>query len=655
MKAKLFKRDNILTINPFYFLKVLFYKSPYIIIVTLIGLIGSVYFTNKYSSSSYKAVAKIIRYDKKISMPTDVPYKFQNFNYETALQTIRIRKNLSEVISKLGLKITVEKLYSSYEIKRDKNSDIIEIIYLDNSKEEAVEGANLLAEIFLKNFNEVQNAATKEVLNYYDIQKDSFRKDIDILLEQKDQFNKTNKILSLSVELDYKYKQLNEIALNIINTKVLENEYITKVKEIQQKIDSIPQEVQLNYTVRSADLKNIENKEKELVELKQKYTEDNPKVKTLINEIKNMKESLITNTSKKNIPDEITYGDNPLYTALIIELSQSNIGIISTKNRLIELLDQSKSMEEEIRVLNELDKKYSLLSKKIDETNSLLEIVTRRHNELKIAIESTQEDFKFLEKAKAPRYPESNYKKAIIAVTGLFCMSIMICIFILKSFFNPKIKESFDIEQRFNIELIGKFTDSENKREVEEEKMNFITRYMKILKKKKVVLVSSDVEKTGKSFIIDLLIVYLSNIKQKVLYIKIVDKRNTDINESIINPSNIKELDLSKINIINEYIHKLYILNDEDSNNYFANIEISKRLFELLRDSNYTQILFELPSFKDNTFFLRNFGSFADLILYVFKSNHSRKKDVDLIVEELLEFKLKRVKGVLNAIDEKYI
>ena len=67
------------------------------------------------------------------------------------------------------------------------------------------------------------------------------------------------------------------------------NEYKTKIKEINIKLKTLPKEVQLEYSVRSADLKAISNKEKELAKLKQKYTKHNPKIKTLKNEIRKMK------------------------------------------------------------------------------------------------------------------------------------------------------------------------------------------------------------------------------------------------------------------------------------------------------------------------------------------------------------------------------
>ena len=191
------KKDNIdngFLINPYYYLKVLRYKSLLILVITLFSLIAGIFLSKNLIKPTYKATVKLIRYDKKISMPRDVPYKFQNFNYDTALQTIRTRKNLSEVIQVLNLDITVEKLYSAFEIKRGRNSDIIEIRHSNKDIKKAVKGANVLSEIFLKNFYEVQNAATKEIYHYYAKEKSKIQKNIDLSLHKKEKFIKKHKV-----------------------------------------------------------------------------------------------------------------------------------------------------------------------------------------------------------------------------------------------------------------------------------------------------------------------------------------------------------------------------------------------------------------------------------------------------------------------------
>ena len=655
MKTKNIKTDDSFVINPFYYLKVLTYKAPIILAVTIICALISVYFVNSYSTVIYKAVSKIIRYDKKISMPRDVPYKFQNFNYDTTLQTIRTRKNLNEVIKTLNLDTTVEKLFSSYEIRRRKNSDIIEIFFINKDKNVAVKGADLLTEIFLKNFYEIQNAATKEVLSYYKLQKIDVEKVLENLELQKATFNTKNKILSLDIQKDYKYEQLNEIALNLIDTKVLKNEYTTKIKEITVKLNSIPKEVQLEYSVRSADLKAIDEKEKDLSRLKQRYTLSNPKIKTLQKQIEKMKYNYANNKNKKNIPDEITYGNNPLFTALVIELSQSKIGIVSSQNRILELLEQKLLIENQIKDLNFLEKEYSTIDKQLKEKQQLMTLITQRLNELKIVLDSTQEDFKFLERAKTPKFPESNYKKAIVLVSVIFGFISMVGFFILKSFFDFRIKEVFDINTRFNIELLGNFTDTHDKKIIRKDSLNFINNFIKATKNKKIVLVSSDLEKTGKTYIIDLLTLFSSNIKRKILFIQTVDKNSDEIKDSLIDYSSSNVLDLKNTNVINEYVDKLYIINDEANDYQLANVKATSKLFEELQNSSYEQIIFELPSYESNPYFFNNLSIYADLVLLVFKANYSNRKKIDIIINEIKNLGLKHVQGVLNVIDKKFI
>lgn len=650
MKNKVFKTDDIFTVNPIYFLRYILKKAPIVLVSAFFVSIIAYFFADKYEVVSYKAVAKIIRYDKKVSMPKDVPYKFQNFNYDTALQTIRTRENLEEAISSLGLNITVENIYSKYEIKRAKRSDIIEIIYTSNNKKSAVEGANTLAEIFLKNFYKVQNAATKEVLVYYKKQKQSLVKELDFLLSSKEKFHKDNNLLSIETEKDYKYEQLNEVSLNLIDTRVLKNEYETKITKIEQKLKQIPKEVQLEYSVRSADLKAIENKEKELAKLRQKYTKYNPKIKTLKNEIKKMRENFSKKKRKKNTPDEITYGNNPLYTALIIELSQSRIGVISSENRIQKLIEQKDRIEKQIKRLNDLEKKYSLIRNKIKEKNELLDLVTSRQNELKIALESTQEDFKFLERAKPPRYPETNYKKAIVLGSAFFTILVLIGFFILRLFLDFRIKEPFDIEKRFNIKLIGTFNNSDDEKISKKSSMNFLTNFMKNLIDKKVILVSSDVKNTGKSYILNKLTYFLSNTKQKTLYIQIVKEITEDIKDATIDLSNLDDSILANVNIIDSNIHKLYIQDSEKNDYYLANIKVTQKLFSLLKQSDYEFILIEVPSYDENFYFFKNFVLLSDSVLLVFKTKVSHRKKVDLLIKEINSLSVNQVKGVLNAI-----
>ena len=652
MKTKNNKTNDLLNINFYYYVKLILIKSPYIIIISALFAMVAIYLAKNYIKPNYKAVAKIIRYDKKISMPRDVPYKFQNFNYDTALQTVRTRKNLEEVIKKLDLDTTVEKLYSKFEVKRGRSSDIIEILYTNKDIDLAVKGANLLSTIFLKNFYEIQNAATNEIYNYYTGQSKLIKSKIDKLLTTREKFNTKNNILSLKIQQEYKYEQLYELSLNLIDAKVLQNEYSTKVEQIKSKLNKIPKEIQLNYSVRSADLKNIENKEKELSQLKQKYTIHNPKVKKVQNEIMLMKKAFKNKKIKKNIPDEITYGNNPLYIALKIELSQSNIGIVTATNRINEIKKQQTQIRTQIQKLNILQKEYDIIENQLEEKNTLFKTITNRLNEVKIAIESSQEDFKFLEKATKPRYPESNYKKVIVVLSIFTGVALSIAFLILRAFFDTRVKESYDIQERFDIKLLGKFLKTTNNKIIKKDTTNFINNFLKTVKNEKTILFSSDVKNTGKTKIIEKLTYYLSHHNKKVLYIQTVNTVTPEIENSVINYSHKDNLN---INSVNGNIQKLYILDDENSNYLLTDSSVIKKLFNTLSNSYYDYVLFEIPSFQTNPYFFINMSVFSDMNCLVFRCNFSNRKTIIEMLQDKEKFNIKNIKGVLNDLDSKYL
>ena len=653
MKANDLTTNDLIKINISYYLKIILKKSPYIILTTILFTVLGIVLAKNTIEPEYKAVSKIIRYDKKISMPKDVPYKFQNFNYNTALQTVRTRKNLQEIIDKLKLNTSVERLYSKFEVKRGKNSDIIEIFYTSKDINKAVEGANLLSTVFLKNFYEVQNAATLEIYNYYNLQNKEIQDVIAKLQTQKELFNKRNNILSLKTQKDYKYEQLHELTLELTNAKILLNEYLTKVNQITAKLDQIPKEVQLNYSVRSADLKNIENKQKELTKLKQKYTVNNPKVIKLQSEIVFMKKALKEIKNKKPIPDEITFGNNPLYTALKIELSQSNIGISTATNRIKEIQNQQVQLEHEIKKLNILQKEFSIIENNLEQKSSLQNTIISRLNEVKIALDSSQEDFKFLEKATKPRYPESNYKKMIVIFFCFFGFLLSISIIILKIFFDLRIKSVYDIEERFNIKVLGKFLKTNDKKIQKRDNIDFVNSFLNKTKDKKIILFSSDVEGTGKSTVIDKLTYHLSHHNQKVLYVQTVNNITDDTKNATIDYLNSTNLmdSLTHPNTINENIDKLYLLDDSNKEYLLTDKKIVKVLFEGLSQSKYDYVFFEIPSFQTNPYFFINMSGYSDMNCLVFKANHSTRKVIIELLIQKEKFNIKNIRGVINDLE----
>jgi len=661
MKNKKNNSDSTFLINPSYYCKVLKYKSLVILLITFIFIFIGISLSQNIIKTKYKATAKLIRYDKKISMPRDVPYKFQNFNYDTALQTIRTRKNLEEVISKLNLNISAEKLYSSFEIKRGRNSDIIEIRYTHKDIQKAVEGANVLSEIFLKNFYEVQNAATKEIYRYYEDQKVLVQKEINNSALKKDRFIKKYKILSIHIQKEYKYKQLNEIELSLVSAKVLQKEFYTKVEEINKSLTIIPKEVQLKYSVRSADRKSLDNKKKELRKLKQRYTLLNPKVKKVIDEITIMEKELFKKNGNKSIPDETTYGNNPIATALKIEKSKSEIGIVSSKTRIQQLEIQKRHIQKNIKILNILDKRFQIILNELSQHQTLMNKITDRLSEVKMALESSLEDFKFLEYATQPKYAQPTYKKAVVILFGFLGFSLSIAAVLLLEFFNHSIKESFDLEKRFGIEVLGTLVDEkENKSFIKKNNASFFDEFMSLcttFNNPIITLVGSDRGKTGKTTVINKLMYFLSHQNKKILHIQTISTLSPDIKDALLNQclySN-EDIDHSRINQINNNTYKAYLQINEDNEYDLANIQNIEKFFNNLKKSHYHYIFIEVSNSMSNPYLFASLANFCSFVCLVCKYRYSSRENLQDLMSILQKKGIKNIKGVLNVMDKKYI
>ena len=658
------KKDNIdkhFLINPYYYLKVLRYKSLLILFITLVSLIAGIFLSKNLIKPTYKATVKLIRYDKKISMPRDVPYKFQNFNYDTALQTIRTRKNLSEVIQVLNIDSTVEKLYSAFEIKRGRDSDIIEIRYSNKDIKKAVKGANVLSEIFLKNFYEVQNAATKEIYHYYAKEKNKIQKNIDLSLHKKEKFIKKHKVLSIKIQKEYKYKQLNEIDLSLIESKVAKKEFGSKVQEIQRSLKNIPFQVQLKYTVRSANIKNLENKKKELRKLKQRYTLLNPKVKKITDEILIMEKELFNKNNTKTIADETTFGNNPVVTALKIEEAKSKIGIISSYTRIKNLEKQQKIIQEEIKNLNYLEKRFKIIESNLSQNTDLMYKVTNRLNELKMALESSLEDFKFLEYATPPKYAQPTYRKAIILMFGFLGLSLSIASILLLEFFNDKIKESFDLEKRFKIEVLGTLLDEKETSNLNiKYSMQFFDTFINTCEEfdaPKTVIFGSDVSHTGKTFVIEKLMQLLSRQNKKVLFIQSISKNENETKNALLNDALFyeKHIDYSLLNKINDTVDKAYLLINQKNKYDLADVKRLQRFFKSLNESKYDYIFLEISNSQSNPFLFSSLASFSSFVCLICKYRVSNRKDLKELITTMRKKGIKNIKGVLNVIHKKYI
>ena len=650
-------KENLFLIEPFRILASLRKNMLYILIVTIaFGALGA-YIAIKKESKSWSATSKIIRYSKQISKGDDVPYQYQNFNYETALETIRTRSNLIELIRKLDLNTTTtpEELFSRFEIKRGRNSDIVEIIFTSPEQEMAAKGANALSEIFIENFYTIQNAAIERIYEYYT--KNKVQKSIE-LYETKEaitEFLKKNNLTSLENEIAINYTLLNKLELRKLQNETDLTSYKTSIEAITESLKGLPEEVKLRYAIRSANKKALELKKKELQRQKEVYTEDHPKIQMLQSEIREIAKTI--KAAKAVEPDEVTYGTNPIKSELRIVLGKTKIQYTTAQNIKKSLLSQIENVKANLGRLSALNKEFMRLKIKKEEAEAQLSMVSKRLYDLQMSIGSSKEDFKLFETAKIPKFPKPSYKKLIV-ILFIFLGGFLATVFVIvKEVFDNRVKTKFDLEKRFGIE--GTIQLPKEKAVSTKTRQVFSYLANKIIAKEMegvhIITLGADIPPRSKSHVAMLLLEQLTHQKHKILYI-----------ESSIMPDKDKQaqqIDLAKPLKGQQYtpvkndenIDTLYWYIQDNYSIYIPNKEHLLEVFKNLNTFEYDYIVIDGPAYTESKHLVPMLVEHTDTFLLYAEFKTSTREMILKFMLRLEEKNLDKIKGVISETHKYFI
>lgn len=648
-------KENQFLIEPLRFVSALRQNAWIILLVSLVFAGIGISVAKMKESKSWKATAKLIRYDKKISNGSDIPYQFQNFNYETALETIRTRSNLVILIETLKLETTPEELYSKFDIKRGRNSDIIEVSYINEKRELSALGANTLSKIFIKNFYKTQNAAIEKIYEYYEISKDKKILELSSAKKAIANFLKANNLTSLKNELEIKYLQLNKVQLQELQNLTDINSYETTIQELKSSIKELPNEVKLKYAIRSANKKNLELKEKELKKLKKIYTTIHPKIKMLNSEITQLKDTI--KNAKSASADETTYGANPLKTDMIAQLSRTQIAYITAKRTDKELKKQIEIIESRIIYLSGLNKNFEKLETAKEEASKQLSMVSSRLYDLKMAIGSSKEDFKMFEEAKTPTYPLASYKKLIVVMFSILGLFLSFVFILVKEFFNNSIKSSFDLCERFGIgdvvslPKVEKYTD--------EIKQSFSYIVDSIISQEHtnshLIVISSDSDRGMNKNTTSMILEQLAHQNKKTLFIESVTEVDEDIKDASFSINTQISAESFNTNPINDMIDKSYLILDKNHSIVIPRKDILSNILEFLKSLDYDYVIIKAPAYVNAEHLVHMMVEQCDTFLLETKFDVSTRKVLLHLAQQIGDKNIDKIKGVIHEANKYYM
>ncbi len=627
----------------------------YIIIAAVIGFIIAAIAAKTLIKNKWYAQCILFRHNEQAFSQKDLPQVNKPLDINTVIETIRTRRNIEQVIKKLKLKISAPDLFSKTEVIKHKNNNIIKITAIDNDRKTAADIANTLAQVFIREYINILNSTARKVYSYYSLNRQEIVGRIEKYNKELEAFKKTHKIISMESQSASKFEQLKGAEVKVMENRMLEEALKIKIADISSNVSKMKPEIQLSYTVSAGEKKALQDLEAELLQMKQKFTDENPKVMRLKAKIEALRKTV---SNSQPVPEKITYGGNELRRTMEQEKLEAESKLKSVRKNIQDLKTEIKSIRSELANLSRLDIDYMELKRKLEINRDLLKNVESIIAASKVAIKANISDIEILEKAVPPRYPAASRRKIIAAAGGIFFGGTALVIFMLIEFLSFSVKSKYDFDKLLKIKYAGSLPVKDVVPEY-----RFFSAVQMIYdrindsagnKKPLIMAVGSDEPESGKTFIINSLIPLYHYDNLKVMYIDTVQNPSSDIEKCIINQAlysqdNGRAFDT---NAINDKLDKAYFNFNADTYRYPLKEEQFNKFIAGLE--HYDLIIFELFEPSGNLQLFARFAAVSDVTLLIGQFRHSNKFRMKRTCNFLKDKNIDNLVGILNSVEKKY-
>lgn len=345
------------------------------------------------------------------------PFKSQDYNLATLLDTLKLPSSMEKVRDSLGLETSVTTLARAIDISLGRDSKIINLKVTWDDPEVAARAANIVAETFIERTRGLMRDDAQTAYNYYFAQLEETRSMARQLSAKALEFKQKNGISDLDAETKVILEEMSRLQ-GEYNTKLAESDALKEArKRLIEAIAEEPDQV-ITYTIYRSPLKSrLAEYEWELRDALSKYTDENPKVVKLRERIAALKKMIDQNRDEA-VPEN-TYTPNTKREEMELRLQQITDDIKLHESMAIALKKTIEDMEQKLGVIATQDKEFMLLRAQLDGMLKLENQLAQRVEETRLAMQRNEANFDIVERAMPPSDPLPSGRK-LLAIVGLF-------------------------------------------------------------------------------------------------------------------------------------------------------------------------------------------------------------------------------------------
>lgn len=344
------------------------------------------------------------------------PYRPQEYSFETMLGTLKLPTVLDRALARSGVETLSRIFASQVRVSRNKDSNLFEIFVEWDTPELAATLTNNLVSVFIDYNLSMRSDEAKAAYAYFNkklSEVDANARSVDQKIQA---FRKEKNIIDIQKQGEAWIQNINTLELEQ-RAMAAEVQEMQKTREKLVKLLEAEPEMTIATTLYRNPLKiKKASLELSLEEIRGRYTDANPKVLELLDQIASV-DRLIAEGGDAETPEN-TYRPNPLRESMRLKLLEHE-DQLSIKAALHESLTASLSdARAKLKDFTDTREKFNALVDERASMSALLDDLRNRVEEVSVVMQGTQSDFEVIEPAVPPS--ESNpTTKRLIAIAGV--------------------------------------------------------------------------------------------------------------------------------------------------------------------------------------------------------------------------------------------
>ncbi len=528
-------------------------------------------------------------------------------------------------------------------------SSVLKVEYQDTHPKRAKDFLDALGEEYLKQSIERRTKETSNSLKFIEEQLKAVNKRLQESEQKLKKFQAKNRLVNIGVQSEDLIHRMSTYEARLAEAQIEKDSLDILLKEIKRGNYEAIVGFSAQYPVLANFITNYQALLTQRDRLLNEYTKFHPLVQTNSKQLENVKKAI-----EKTVKG--------IRRSLVV--------------RIKELKDSLKRMERQLITLPAVEKQYANLERRFKVSERLYNYLLERESEMKVAKAATVLEKRILDRAIEDTTPVKPKKSLIIAVSSFLGLVAIILVTVLRYVLDTKIKTKRDIEEISRIPIYGEIPFIADKKlyrsayvlddprsPASEALRNIRTQieFSPSSRKSKVIVITSTVPNEGKTVVTANLAAVLGMGEKKCIVVS-CDLRRPELHAKFGIPNSIGlshvltgKAKLEDVIWEHEELTNFDIITSGFIPPHPYELLDSKKMADIVKTlrKNYDYIVLDTPPIdlvSDAILLMK----YADLVLFVCKSEFSDRKFIEKINEVVEKYHIKNAGFILNAVKEKY-